>query len=187
MIQMNPGQARFCPFCSLGPELLWYHTNVRPRYTTSVILGHACKHRMISEEQPEFVIDFLKRVPASWDETRFVDGYPGRFVVLARRAGPSWYIAATRAGKERRELSISVPWLRGQTLTLLHDQPDRTAGTRQVTVGNDGMVQLALESNGERSCTNPETQFSQFATTANRARIILLKPFEIQPNAYETP
>ena len=32
-----------------------------------------------------------------WDETRFVDGYPGQFVVLARRRGPDWYVGAITA------------------------------------------------------------------------------------------
>jgi hypothetical protein len=119
---------------------------------TAVTFQSAIQHFGLTpnnlDEQPDFVIDFLKRVPAVWDETRYVDGYPGKLVVLARRAGQSWYIAATHAGKERRELSISLPWLRGKTLTLLHDQPDRTAGTKPVTVDNDGTVQLALEPEG---------------------------------------
>ena len=34
-------------------------------------------------------LDFLKSIPTSWTETRAVDGYPGRFVVIARQAGAS--------------------------------------------------------------------------------------------------
>src|SRR5690606_30024319 len=37
------------------------------------------------DEQPAFVIDFLKHVPAGWDEVRFLDGYPGKYIALARR------------------------------------------------------------------------------------------------------
>jgi len=99
-------------------------------------------------EQPAHVIDFLKGVPSVWDETRLVDGYPGKFVVIARRAGQRWYVAATHAGKERREFSVSIPWLQGATLTLLHDQPERTAGTKSVTVGSDGRLTLSLEAGG---------------------------------------
>jgi hypothetical protein len=99
-------------------------------------------------EQPAHVIDFVKQVPCVWDETRLVDGYPGRFIVLARRAGQKWYVVATHAGKERRELTVSLPWLQGASLTLLHDQPDRGAGVKQVTVGADGALSLALEPGG---------------------------------------
>lgn len=100
------------------------------------------------EEQPAYVIDFVKQVPAVWDETRFVDGYPGKFAVIARRSGERWYVAATHAGTERREMDISLPWLGGKTLTLLHDAPDRKAAKATVTVGADGLVRLALEPGG---------------------------------------
>lgn len=41
--------------------------------------------------------DFVKRVPAAWDETRFLSGEPGRDIVMARRQGSSWYVGAMRA------------------------------------------------------------------------------------------
>ncbi len=100
------------------------------------------------QEQPAHVIDFVKRVPAVWDETRFVDGYPGKFAVIARRAGDQWYVAATHSGKESREQKISLPWLKGKTLTLLHDQSDRSAGTKQVRVNENGDVTLNMEPMG---------------------------------------
>ncbi len=34
---------------------------------------------------PVYVRDFLKGVPSVWDDTRFIDGYPGKFVVIARQ------------------------------------------------------------------------------------------------------
>ncbi len=42
---------------------------------------------------PESVHTYLKEVPVAWDETKFIDGYPGEFVVLARKSGDQWYIA----------------------------------------------------------------------------------------------
>src|SRR5690606_28356388 len=40
----------------------------------------------------EPVISFLKQVPAAWDDTKFVAGYPGDEVVIARRKGETWYV-----------------------------------------------------------------------------------------------
>jgi alpha-glucosidase len=37
-------------------------------------------------------VDFLKRVPAAWDETRFVEGYPGSYATIARRKGKDWFV-----------------------------------------------------------------------------------------------
>jgi len=49
------------------------------------------------DAQPEFVKQFLQLVPTVWDETRFVDGFPGKFAVIARRRGPDWYVGAITA------------------------------------------------------------------------------------------
>ncbi len=99
-------------------------------------------------EQAPHVIDFLKNVPVVWDETRLVDGYPGKFVVIARRAGSKWYVAATHAGNEGREIPIKLPGLKGKPLNMLYDLPDWTAGFKSVTVGNDGVVSCSLAPGG---------------------------------------
>ncbi len=35
---------------------------------------------------PDYVREFLQQVPSVWDDTKFLEGYPGKYVVLARRA-----------------------------------------------------------------------------------------------------
>jgi hypothetical protein len=99
-------------------------------------------------EQPAFVIDFLKQVPAVWDETRYLAGYPGKDVALARRHGDRWYVAATNGEKQPKELTLHLPFLAGRTLTLIHDAPEQKAATRPVTVGADGKLTLTLEVGG---------------------------------------
>jgi hypothetical protein len=99
-------------------------------------------------EQPAFVIDFLRQVPAVWDETRYVAGYPGRDIALARRSGDHWYLAVTNGEQKKKELTLTVPMLRGRTLTLIHDQSDGTAATRSLTVGPEGTIRLSLEVGG---------------------------------------
>jgi hypothetical protein len=60
------------------------------------------------QELPDLELDFLKRIPTTWDETRFIDGYPGRYVVLARRHGSQWYVAALNGMKESLKLSLDL-------------------------------------------------------------------------------
>jgi hypothetical protein len=56
--------------------------------------------------------EFLKRVPVAWDDTRFVAGHPGQFVVLARRKGNTWHLAAVNGQNEPRSLEIPTKsWL----------------------------------------------------------------------------
>ena len=44
------------------------------------------------EDAPAWAVDFMKQVPTTWDETRFIDGYPGKYCIMARRAGTKWYV-----------------------------------------------------------------------------------------------
>ena len=57
---------------------------------------------------PEYVRDFLKQVPSVWEDIRFLDGYPGEFVVLARRAGDRWCIAGINGGSAVKKLSLDL-------------------------------------------------------------------------------
>lgn len=98
------------------------------------------------DEQPDFVINFLKTVPTTWDETRYLAGYPGRDVALARRHGDQWYIAATNGESIQKTITLPVPFLAGQTLNLIFDEAGH-ADTREVTVGDNGSIELTLQPN----------------------------------------
>jgi alpha-glucosidase len=50
--------------------------------------------------------DFLRQVPTSWDETRFLAGETGAYIVLARRKGKTWYLGAMN---DEKACTVSVP------------------------------------------------------------------------------
>lgn len=60
---------------------------------------------------PAYVKSFLQDLPRSWDETRFVDGYPGRHAVIARRAGQAWYVAGINAGDADRTFELDLSFI----------------------------------------------------------------------------
>ena len=100
-------------------------------------------------EQPAFEMDFMKAVPTEWDEVQFVDGYPGRYVVLARRHGQEWYVAALNAGKETLKLKVDLPMLAGAKVSYYHDGKDgRTPQVEEEKVGKDGGFKLTLAPDG---------------------------------------
>jgi alpha-glucosidase len=63
------------------------------------------------EAAPE-AFDFVKRVPTTWDETRFIEGEPGDFVVVARRRGDEWYLGAM-TDENARALTLRLDFLSG--------------------------------------------------------------------------
>ena len=56
--------------------------------------------------QPQEVQDFLGHLPSVWDETRYVSGYPGESVVIARRSGNTWYIAGINGTDGEKEITL---------------------------------------------------------------------------------
>ncbi|MFA5424972.1 MAG: glycoside hydrolase family 97 catalytic domain-containing protein [Phycisphaerae bacterium] len=76
---------------------------------------------------PDYVVEFLQNVPTAWDETRFVDGYPGKFVVIARRSGDVWYIAGINGTEQEMDLSLDLNFIPNiENASLFTDGPDRT-------------------------------------------------------------
>lgn len=70
---------------------------------------------------PAYVKGFLQDLPRSWDETRFVDGYPGRHVVIARRAGKAWYVAGLNADDADKPLELDLSFIGKGEGTLITD------------------------------------------------------------------
>ena len=68
---------------------------------------------------PEVCMSYLKQVPTTWDETQYIDGYPGKHVAMARRHGDKWYIAAVNADDIPYQFTLDVKALGIDPTTLL--------------------------------------------------------------------
>ena len=114
----------------------------------------------LSELQP-FELDFLRELPTTWDETRFLDGYPTRYVALARRHGSKWYVGALNGTQEPISMTLDLSMFANQTMTCLTDQPLKkskkaqdnaqqlpTPVQKQLKVPQDGKVQITIQPMG---------------------------------------
>ena len=63
--------------------------------------------------QPQQVQDFFGQLPTVWDETRYVSGYPGESVVLARRSGSTWYVAGINGTDNKKTLDVDLNFIDG--------------------------------------------------------------------------
>lgn len=57
---------------------------------------------------PTYVKNILRGLPVSWDETRFIEGIPGRYAVIARRTGSAWYVAGINAEAKAMNLHLNL-------------------------------------------------------------------------------
>ena len=119
---------------------------------TSVNCVAMCPNNL--DEMPQFELDFLKQLPTTWDETRFVDGYPTKFVVLARRIGEQWYVAGLNGTNEPMTLTLDLPMFAGNTVNLYTDNPRKkgeivpTSILKTLKVGKDGKAKVTIQGMG---------------------------------------
>lgn len=100
-------------------------------------------------DAPSWAIDFMKEVPTTWDEVRFIDGYPGKYVILARRHGDKWYIAGVNAQKETLKLKVNLPMFsNGEKVRLFSDDKALQGSVKQIEIGKKQELQLSIPCNG---------------------------------------
>ena len=100
-------------------------------------------------DAPAWAIDFMKEVPTTWDEVRFIDGYPGKYVILARRHGDKWYIAGVNAQKETLKLKVNLPMFsNGEKVRLFSDDKVLQGSVKQIGIGKKQELQLTIPCNG---------------------------------------
>ena len=100
-------------------------------------------------DAPSWAIDFMKNVPTTWDDVRFIDGYPGKYVVLARRHGNDWYYAGVSADKTPVKLTVELPEeMRGASLSLYSDNKDLVGSKTDCKPDKKGKVKITIPANG---------------------------------------
>jgi hypothetical protein len=60
---------------------------------------------------PDAARSFLKEVPNAWDDTKLLEGYPGRDVTIARQKGKSWYIGGINAEQIEKKKTLRFGFL----------------------------------------------------------------------------
>jgi len=89
------------------PALVW---NTRAAELSKFVIYESpltvvCDHPNHIMNQPG--ADFLKIVPTVWDDTRFLGGYPGDYVAIARKNGAEWFIGVlNNSTSKKRELIL---------------------------------------------------------------------------------
>ncbi len=126
---------------------------------TAVLFQSSVQHFALApnnlEDAPAWAIDFMKQVPTNWDEVRFIDGYPGKYAIIARRAGDTWYIAGINAEKQPLKKVISLPmFVKDTQLTVYADDakytndPNVVGSVKTVKQNKKQQMNIVIPENG---------------------------------------
>ena len=103
-------------------------------------------------ELPQFELDLLKAMPTTWDETKFIEGYPSRYVIMARRTGDDWYVVGLNGTDKPITTTLLLPEFAGKEVSLYADNAKKKAGEivassflKKVKVGKNGKVKVTMQ------------------------------------------
>jgi len=79
--------------------------------------------------QPQQVKDYLSGLSSVWDETKLLAGFPGNYVVMARRRGTTWYIAGINGEDNNKTIAFDTKRLKklGKKVMVFEDSGDTNA------------------------------------------------------------
>ena len=105
-------------------------------------------------DAPAWALDFMKQVPTTWEDIRFIDGYPGKYVVLARKSQQGkWYLTAINGTKETLKLRLPVDMFAvGQTVNVYSDKATKdvtpVGSVKKVKIGKKQTMEAVIPVNG---------------------------------------
>ena len=143
----------------------WYNSNNEPgkgsqrrtsdvfALATAVLFQSPVQHFALAPnnltDAPAWAVDFMKAVPTTWDEVRFLDGYPGKYLIMARRHGNDWYIAAINAQAEPVKTKLQLPMLEaGEAVTLYADDKNLNGSVKQAKLNKKQELEITVPCNG---------------------------------------
>ena len=120
---------------------------------TAVLFQSSVQHFAMAPnnltDAPAWAVDFMKDVPTTWDEVHFIDGYPGKYVVLARRSGDTWYVVGINAQDQPLKRNLYLPmFAKKSLLTVYSDNALLQGSVMQVEQNKKQQLTITIPKNG---------------------------------------
>lgn len=108
---------------------------------------HLADDYRMYENQPESVLNLLKLLPASWDESRLISGYPGKEVIIARKKNKTWFIAGINSENcpKKYILDLSIFPKESKDIILISDGDDYlTFKSQKMKFNNKNQIEVNM-------------------------------------------
>ena len=120
---------------------------------TAVLFQSSVQHFAMApnnlDDAPAWAVDFMKQVPTNWDEVRFIDGYPGRYIILARRTGDKWFVVGINAQDQPLKTTLTLPMFPQKSdLTVYSDDAQLAGSVKTVKQNKKQQLAVTIPQNG---------------------------------------
>lgn len=89
------------------------------------------------EDSPQIALDYMRQVPTQWDDVRYVDGYPGKYAVIARKSDGKWYISGINAQEDPVSLNLNLDFAGDGLAELIIDESDNLLVKKNIELRKD--------------------------------------------------
>jgi hypothetical protein len=143
------GSMDFTPMV-FKPKLRGSNLRTTPGFelALSVVFESGLQHFGLAPDEydlmPVYVVEFLQKVPTAWDDTRFIDGCPGEYVIIARRSGSTWYIAGINGTDQPKDIKLDLSTFSANSAKglLITDGENRTFQSKTLDAANAEIVMI---------------------------------------------
>ena len=92
-------------------------------------------------KMPVYVVDYLKDIPTNWDDSKFIEGYPGKYIVMARKKDDVWHIVAINGENRAKEVEIDLSFVTNKAGFII-DENENGFNQKKVTTGNKLKIKM---------------------------------------------
>ena len=104
------------------------------------------------QHSPGYVKEFLQNIPTHWDDSRFIDGYPGKYFVVARKGDNKWFVAGINGETTEHEVWVDLSFMtKGKKCILISDGGDNMSFKYQEVDPKDykgNKIKISINGNG---------------------------------------
>lgn len=105
-------------------------------------------------DAPQLSLDLARMMPTTWTKTEFIDGYPGKYAILARENSGKWYVGGINGTDKKMKLTLSLPMFAGKKVTYYFDNPRKEGeivpepAKKTLSVDKKGMATVTIQPMG---------------------------------------
>jgi hypothetical protein len=96
-------------------------------------------------KMPKYVVEYLKNIPTNWDDSRFIDGYPGKYIVMARKKDNVWHIVGINGENKAKEIDIDLSFVANDSGYVILENEK---GFQQQTISKSKKLKVTMKPNG---------------------------------------
>lgn len=98
--------------------------------------------------QKDFVKEFMSTLPKNWDDVKFIDGYPGKYVVLARKKGNEWFVAGINGENSERTITINPSFINSKSKGFIITDSDNKIELVKMEIDLSNPINFSIQPHG---------------------------------------